>query len=175
MSAQLVIWEHIGDKITSFIELLEICCCLTYSMPVSSHSVRSAPSLFIPGHELHCRLPHHHHQRWREVILAHGCIAGQNATRYFLFFLMLFKCVFSYSDLIRGFYQVETGHGNARKVREMSAKLSLYTPTKSWEEVKCKTPVSVNQGGAELKTLMWSECVPMKIEEKLEYSIKSKT
>lgn len=44
---------------------------------------------------------------------------------------MLFKCVFSYSDLIRGFYQVETGHGNARKVREMSAKLSLYTPTKS--------------------------------------------
>lgn len=46
-------------------------------------------------------------------------------------FFILFKCVFSYSDLIRGFYQVETGHGNARKVREMSAKLSLYTPTKS--------------------------------------------
>lgn len=90
-------------------------------------------------------------------------------------FLMLFKWVFSYSDLIRGFYQVETGHGNARKVREMSAKLILYTPTKSREEVRCKTPVSVNQGGAELKTLMWSECVPMKIEEKLEYSIKSKT
>lgn len=42
------------------------------------------------GYELYRWLPHHHHQRWRKIFLAHGCIVGQNATRLFIIFTAFF-------------------------------------------------------------------------------------
>lgn len=60
--------------------------CLHTHVRMSYSSECQQAVLFMSGHELHRGLPHDHHQRWREVLLAHGRVVGQNAPRYRFFF-----------------------------------------------------------------------------------------